>query len=67
MGLLGSLKLLLNGDTEDRKTMERMIDTFVKAVYVYDTPNGPRGKIVCNYTGKNSELELSFCTTKFVG
>lgn len=48
-----------NGDTEDRKTLERMIDTFVKAVYVYDTPNGPRGKIVCNYTGKNSELELS--------
>lgn len=27
--------------------------------YYYDTPDGPRGKIVCNYTGKNSELELS--------
>ena len=47
------------GDVTDQKTAERMIDTFVKAVYLYDTDGGLRGKIVCNYTGKNSTLEFS--------
>ena len=47
------------GDVTDQKTAERMIDTFVKAVYLYDTDGGLRGKIVCNYTGKNSTLEFN--------
>lgn len=47
------------GDVNDRKTAERMIDTFVKAVYLYDDDDGYHGKIICNYTGKNSSMELT--------
>ncbi len=47
------------GDITDHKTAERMIDTFVKAVYLYDRDGGLHCKIVCNYTGKESTLELS--------
>lgn len=48
-----------NGDTSDPKVAERMIDTFVKAIYLYDTDKGYRAKIVCNYTGKNSTIEFT--------
>lgn len=49
-----------DGDISDPKVAERMIDTFVKAVYLYDNDDGGyHGKIVCNYTGKNSTLEFS--------
>lgn len=45
--------------TTSPKVAEKMIDTFVKAVYLYDNDGGYRGKIVCNYTGKNSSMELT--------
>ena len=47
-----------DGDISDPKISERMIDTFIKAVYLYDKDDGYRGKIVCNYTGKNNTLEF---------
>ena len=48
-----------DGDVNDQKTNERMIDTFVKAIYLYDHDDGLHGRIVCNYTGKNNTLEFS--------
>lgn len=46
----------MDGDATDKKFQAKLIDAFVQAVYLYDG----KLKIVCNYTGKNSSITITF-------
>lgn len=43
------------GDVTDRTFQEDLINSFVRAVYLYDD----KMKIVCNYTGKRDDITIS--------
>ena len=44
------------GDAHDRKYQEKLISSFVRAIYLYDD----HMKLVCNYTGKDEDITISF-------
>lgn len=57
--LVGWLKKLQAGDVHDKKYQAELFDTFLIAVYVYDTPDGQDYmKVVFNYAGSKNTVEI---------
>lgn len=57
------LKAFIKGEVDSRKYQEKLIDTFVHAVYLYDDEL----RIVCNYTGQASTVSVPFSEVDALG